>query len=394
MNELIEALRMIAEQTGVDTEVVFQAVEASLVQAIKKNKTAENVEAKIDRESGEYHVTVKKLVVDSVENPMAEISVADARKINANYQEGDICQYEVEAKGVSRIAAQNAKQIIVQQIHEAERKIIFRDYKKYEKEIVSGLIQRRERGENVYLNLGKIEALLRRKDQIKGEAYPMNKRLKAYVMEVQNGPRGPLMIVSRSHPDFIKRLFEQEVPEIHDGVVVIRSIAREAGSRSKVAVYSKDPMVDPLGACVGPSGTRVNTIVNELSGEKIDIVIWNEDPAKFISAALSPSEVDSVEVDPETQTASVVVPDHQLSLAIGKEGQNARLAARLTGYRIDIRSASQKDSNEEGEEYEYEYEFVEEEDDEDYDYEYEEVESSDDDDDDAEYEYVEEEEDE
>lgn len=360
MNDLIQALEQLQAEKGIDKEVIFEAIEASLVTACKKNfGTSQNITVNMDRNKGTVRVLAWKNVVEEVTDPALEILVEDAVKINANYKVGDVCEIEITPKNFGRIAAQNAKQVVVQKLREAERGIVYDEYKGKERDMVSGLIQRKEKG-NVYLNLGKIEALLAPKEQIPGEPYAMNQRIKAYVLEVKNGQRGPMVMVSRTHPELIKRLFEQEVPEIHDGIVMIKSISREAGSRSKIAVYSKDPMVDPLGACVGPSGNRVNTIVHELAGEKIDIVIWSEEPAKFIAAALSPAEVDRVEVDPEGFTATVVVPDHQLSLAIGKEGQNARLAARLTGYKIDIKSETQAAQEAEEEEYEYEYEFVEE----------------------------------
>lgn len=358
MNELIAALEMVQEQTGIEKEVIFQAIEASLLTACKKNfGTSDNITVTMDRTTGDIRVIAQKTVVAEVMDPAIEISLIEAVRIDSAYQLGDICQIEVTPKNFGRIAAQNAKQIVVQKIHEAERGIIYGEYKSKERELVSGLIQRKERG-NVYLNLDdRIEAVLSPKEQIPYEDYPMNRRLKVYVLEVRDNPRGTMVYVSRTHPEFVKRLFEQEVPEINDGVVMIKSIAREAGSRSKMAVYSRDPMVDPLGACVGPNGNRVNTIVRELNGEKIDIVIWSDEPAKFISAALSPAEVDRVDVDKEGMTATVIVPDHQLSLAIGKEGQNARLAARLTGYKIDIKSETQAKQEEEEEEFEYEFEF-------------------------------------
>ena len=368
MNELIQALEQVQQQRGIDKEIIFQAIETSLLTACKKNfGTSDNVTVTMDRATGAIHVIAQKTVVATVTDPATEIDIHDAVKIDSGYQLGDVCQIEVTPKNFGRIAAQNAKQIVVQKIHEAERGIIYNEYKAKEREMVSGLIQRKDRG-NVYVNLDdKIEAVLSPKEQIAYEEYPINRRLKVYVLEVRDNPRGTMVYVSRTHPEFIKRLFEQEVPEIHDGVVVIKSIAREAGSRSKVAVYSRDPMVDPLGACVGPNGNRVNTIVRELSGEKIDIVVWNEEPAKFISAALSPAEVNRVDVDKEGMTATVIVPDHQLSLAIGKEGQNARLAARLTGYKIDIKSetqAQQADEDEDDFDFEFEFEFEEDEDEE------------------------------
>ena len=359
MNDFIQALEQLQAEKGIDKEVIFKAIEDSLVTACKKNfGTSQNITVNMDRTKGTVEVLAWKNVVEEVTDPALEIAVEDAVKMNANYKVGDICHVEITPRNFGRIAAQNAKQVVVQKLREAERGIVYDEYKGKERDIVSGLIQRKEKG-NVYINLGKIEALLAPKEQIPGENYAMNQRLKAYGLEVKNGQRGPMVMVSRTHPEFIKRLFEQEVPEIHDGIVMIKSISREAGSRSKIAVLSRDPMVDPLGACVGPSGNRVNTIVRELNGEKIDIVIWNEEPSRFIAAALSPAEVERVDVDKEGFTATVVVPDHQLSLAIGKEGQNARLAARLTGYKIDIKSESQAAQEAEEEEYEYEYEFVE-----------------------------------
>ena len=359
MNDFIQALEQLQAEKGIDKEVIFKAIEDSLVTACKKNfGTSQNITVNMDRTKGTVEVLAWNKVVEEVTDPALEIAVEDAVKMNANYKVGDICHVEITPRNFGRIAAQNAKQVVVQKLREAERGIVYDEYKGKERDMVSGLIQRKEKG-NVYINLGKIEALLAPKEQIPGENYAMNQRLKAYVLEVKNGQRGPMVMVSRTHPEFIKRLFEQEVPEIHDGIVMIKSISREAGSRSKIAVLSRDPMVDPLGACVGPSGNRVNTIVRELNGEKIDIVIWNEEPSRFIAAALSPAEVERVDVDKEGFTATVVVPDHQLSLAIGKEGQNARLAARLTGYKIDIKSESQAAQEAEEEEYEYEYEFVE-----------------------------------
>lgn len=366
MNDLIAAINQLAQEKGIDKEVLFQAIETSLVTACKKNfGTSENIyKVNMDRDTGEFKVYADKTVVEDVEDDKTQISLEDARRMNADFAAGDICQIEVTPKNFGRIAAQNAKQIVIQKINEAERSVVYEEYKSQEREMVSGLVQRIERG-NVYINLGKIEAVLEPREQIPGEIYPMNKRIKVYIKEVRKTNRGPLVYASRTNPEFIKRLFEQEVPEIHDGIVVIKSIAREAGSRSKMAVWSRDPMVDPLGACVGPNGSRVNAVNSELNGEKIDIVIWNEEPARFIQAALSPAEVERVEVDKDTRSATVTVPDFQLSLAIGKEGQNARLAAKLTSYRIDIKSESQMNEEAQNEEYEYEYEFVEDEDDED-----------------------------
>lgn len=360
MNELIQALTQVTNQTGIDKELVFEALETSILAACKRNfGTSDNIDVTINRKTGDYTVTAKKDVVSEADltNKNTQISIGDALKIDSSYQIGDVCQIQLDPKKFGRIAAQNAKQIIVQRLHEEERSLIYNDYKSKEFEMVTGLIQRKERG-NVYLNLDdKVEALLPAKEQIVGEEYPLNRRIKVYVEEVKGQQRGPMMIVSRTHPELIKRLFEQEVPEIHDGIVMIKSIAREAGSRSKMAVYSRDPMVDALGACVGPSGNRVNAIVKELGGEKIDIVIWSQEPSKFIAMALSPSEVDRVDVDEEGRTASVVVPDSQLSLAIGKEGQNARLAAKLTGYKIDIKSETQAKQAQSEDDYDFDFDF-------------------------------------
>ena len=360
MNELIQALTQVTNQTGIDKELVFEALETSILAACKRNfGTSDNIDVNINRKTGDYTVTAKKDVLSEADltNKNTQISISDALKIDSAYQIGDVCQVPLDPKKFGRIAAQNAKQIIVQRLHEEERSLIYNDYKSKEFEMVTGLIQRKERG-NVYLNLDdKVEALLPAKEQIVGEEYPLNRRIKVYVEEVKDQQRGPMMIVSRTHPELIKRLFEQEVPEIHDGIVMIKSIAREAGSRSKMAVYSRDPMVDPLGACVGPGGNRVNAIVKELGGEKIDIVIWSQEPSKFIAMALNPSEVDRVDVDEEGRTASVVVPDSQLSLAIGKEGQNARLAAKLTGYKIDIKSETQAKQAQSEDDYDFDFDF-------------------------------------
>ncbi len=357
MNEFIEALDQLQKERGIDKDVVFEAIEASLVTACKKNYgTSQNVRVNMDREKGTVKVYAAKTVVENVTEPAIEISEADAAKINPRYALGDQCEVEITPRNFGRIAAQNAKQVVVQKLREAEREIIYNEYKSQEHEIVSGLIQHKEK-KNVFVNLGRIEAMLSPAEQIPTEVYKLNQRIRVYVLEVRKTPKGPLMLASRTHPDLVKRLFEQEVPEIHDGIVQIRGIAREPGSRTKIAVYSKDPQVDPLGACVGVDGARVNAIVGELGGEKVDIIVWSEKEDDFIAAALSPAKVVSVNMD-EEGTASVIVPDHQLTLAIGKEGQNARLAARLTGCKIDIKSESQAEQarleEEENEEYYYE----------------------------------------
>ena len=339
--ELIDALNQIEREKGIDKEIIFEAIETSLITACKKNfGTSQNIKVNMNRETGQVQVFAQKTVVEDPEDSMLEISLENAQKMNSRYQLGDIVDIVVTPRDFGRISAQTAKQVVVQKFREAERSIIYKEYKSKEKEIVTGIVQRRDR-RNVIISLGKNELVLMPNEQIPGEEYRFNERLKVYVLEVKETPKGPQITVSRTHPELVKRLFEQEVPEVYDGTVEIKSISREAGSRSKLAVHSKHPEVDPVGACVGTNGQRVNVIVNELNGEKIDIVTWSEDPRKFIAAALSPSKVMAVVVSPEDRSAKIVVPDHQLSLAIGKEGQNARLAAKLTGFRIDIKSESQ-----------------------------------------------------
>lgn len=339
--EFMEALREIVKEKGIDEEVIYEAIETSLVSACKKNfGTSQNVKVVMDRETGNIEVYAQKDVVEEVEDPMLQVSLEEAKAINPVYQIGDVVDFVVTPKNFGRISAQTAKQVVVQKFREAEREILFNQYISKEKEVVIGIVQRTEK-KNVIVQLGKIDAILAPNEQIPGEQYRFMDRVKVYVVEVKQTTKGPQIFVSRTHPELVKRLFEQEVPEVFDGTVEIKSIAREAGSRTKIAVYSKDPNVDAVGACVGQNGYRVNVIVNELCGEKIDIVNWSEDPKEFIAAALSPSKVLAVAINPNEQGARIVVPDHQLSLAIGKEGQNARLSAKLTGWRIDIKSESQ-----------------------------------------------------
>ena len=339
--EFMEALREIVKEKGIDEEVIYEAIETSLVSACKKNfGTSQNVKVVMDRETGNIEVYAQKDVVEEVEDPMLQVSLEEAKAINPVYQRGDVVDFVVTPKNFGRISAQTAKQVVVQKFREAEREILFNQYISKEKEVVIGIVQRMEK-KNVIVQLGKIDAILAPNEQIPGEQYRFMDRVKVYVVEVKQTTKGPQIFVSRTHPELVKRLFEQEVPEVFDGTVEIKSIAREAGSRTKIAVYSKDPNVDAVGACVGQNGYRVNVIVNELCGEKIDIVNWSEDPKEFIAAALSPSKVLAVAINPNEQSARIVVPDHQLSLAIGKEGQNARLSAKLTGWRIDIKSESQ-----------------------------------------------------
>lgn len=339
--EFIEALNQIEKEKGIEKEYILEAIEAALVNAYKRNyDNNQNVKIVMDRENGDISVFSQKTVVEEVIDKATEISIEEAKQIKAGYELGDIVDVQVMPKNFGRISAQTAKQMVLQKIREAEREILFNQYITKEKDIVTGLVQRREK-KNIMIALGKLEAILSPNEQIPGETYTFNERVKVYVLEISKTSKGPQVYVSRTHPELVKRLFEQEVPEVHEGLVEIRSISREAGSRTKMAVYSKDPNVDAVGACVGQSGARVNVVVNELRGEKIDIINWSEDPKKFIAAALSPSKVLSVVVNEQEQSAKVVVPDHQLSLAIGKEGQNARLAAKLTGWKIDIKSETQ-----------------------------------------------------
>ncbi len=344
--EFIQALAQIEKEKGISKDIIIEAVENSLVTACKNNfGAATEVKVIIDRENGDLTVYAEKEVVELVTNDQVEISLEDAKVLNPSFKIGDIVQEEITPKNFGRIAAQKAKQVVVQKIREAEREVLFNQYISKEKEVVTGIVQR-EVKDNVVVNLGKIDAVMTRKEQIPGERYALNERVKVYVVEVKESTKGPKIYVSRTHPELIKRLFEQEVPEVHDGVVVIKSVSREAGSRTKIAVHSNNPDVDPVGSCVGHNGSRVGIIVHELNGEKIDIIPWNESSEAFIASALSPSKVVKVVVDEAEKSAKVVVPDYQLSLAIGKEGQNARLAAKLTGYRIDIKSETQsKETN-------------------------------------------------
>ena len=340
-NELLEALNILEQEKNISKETLLEAIENSLVTACKNHfGKSDNVKVEIDPETCAFSCYQEKTVVDTVEDPVEEISLADAHKVNGNYQLGDIVRVEVKSKEFGRIATQNAKNVILQKIREEERKVIFDEYNSKEKDVVTGVVQRYI-GKNVSINLGKADALLTESEQIKGEVFKPTERIKVYILEVKSTSKGPKILVSRTHPELVKRLFESEVTEVKEGIVEIKAISREAGSRTKIAVWSNDPIVDPVGACVGINGARVNAIVSDLRGEKIDIIEWNDDPAVLIENALSPSNVVSVDVDEEEKSARVVVPDYQLSLAIGKEGQNARLAAKLTGYKIDIKSESQ-----------------------------------------------------
>ena len=340
-NELLEALNILEQEKNISKETLLEAIENSLVTACKNHfGKSDNVKVEIDPETCAFSCYQEKTVVDTVEDPVEEISLADAHKVNGNYQLGDIVRVEVKSKEFGRIATQNAKNVILQKIREEERKVVYDQYFEKEKDIVTGIVQRYV-GKNVSINLGKADAMLTENEQVKGEVFQPTERIKLYIVEVKNTPKGPKILVSRTHPELVKRLFESEVAEVKDGTVEIKSIAREAGSRTKMAVWSNNEDVDAVGACVGVNGARVNAVVDELRDEKIDIVNWSENPAILIENALSPSKVVAVLADPDNKEALVVVPDFQLSLAIGKEGQNARLAAKLTGFKIDIKSETQ-----------------------------------------------------
>ena len=349
--ELMGALDELEREKNISKEILLDAIEQSLIQAYKNHfGKADNVHVTINRETGDFSVYADRRVVEFVEDPAEEVSLVEAQKQNTNAEVGDILKVPVHSDKFGRIATQNAKNVILQKIREEERKVLFDQYHGNEKEVVTGIVQRVV-GHNVSVNLGKADAILAENEQVKGETFKPTERIKVYILEVKDTPKGPRILVSRTHPGLVKRLFESEVAEVKDGTVEIKSIAREAGSRTKLAVWSNDPDVDPVGACVGVNGARVSAIVNELRGEKIDIINWDENPAILIENALSPAKVIAVMADPDEKTALVVVPDYQLSLAIGKEGQNARLAARLTGFKIDIKSETQ--ARESGDFYDY-----------------------------------------
>ena len=368
--ELMEALDVLEKEKNISKDTLLGAIEQSLIQACKNHfGKADNVHVTIDPETCDFSVWADREVKEFVEDPALEISLEEARKINTNAEPGDIVKVQIQSKEFGRIATQNAKNVILQKIREEERKVLYDQYYGKEKEVVTGIVQR-VMGRNISINLGRADGILSENEQVKGEEFKPTERIKVYILEVKDTPKGPRILLSRTHPGLVKRLFESEVAEVRDGTVEIRSIAREAGSRTKIAVWSNDPDVDPVGACVGMNGARVNAIVSELRGEKIDIINWDENPAILIENALSPAKVIAVMADPDEKTALVVVPDYQLSLAIGKAGQNARLAARLTGFKIDIKSETQ--ARESGELYEYEDdEYYDEYEDEEYEGEYE-----------------------
>lgn len=340
--ELIEALNALEKEKDISKDTLIEAIENSLITGCKQHfGKADNVKVKIDRETGDFYVYAEKTVVESVTDSVIEMSLAEAQAISSKHAVGDVVNVEIKSKEFSRIAAQKAKNIILQKIREEEKQSVFNEYKAKEKDIVTGIVQRINE-DKVSVNLGKVDVVLLPKEQVKGENFIPTERIKLYIVGVSETAKGGVVVkVSRSHPELVKRLFEAEVTEVKDGTVEIKGIAREAGSRTKMAVWSNNPDVDAVGACVGLNGARVNSIVDELCGEKIDIINWSENPAVLIENALNPAKVISVVADDEAKTAEVVVPDYQLSLAIGKEGQNARLAARLTGFKIDIKSESQ-----------------------------------------------------
>ena len=380
-NELLEALTVLEKEKDISKETMLEAIENSLLTACKNHfGKADNIKVVMNHETCDYKVIAEKTVVETVEDDVMEISLAKAKMMDSKYELGDIVQLEVKSKEFGRIATMNAKNVILQKIREEERKVLFNQYYGKEKDIVTGVVQRYI-GKNVSVNLGKVDAILNENEMVKGEVFMPTERIRVYILEVRDTTKGPRILVSRTHPELVKRLFESEVTEVKEGIVEIKSIAREAGSRTKIAVWSNDPDVDPVGACVGLNGARVNAIVEELRGEKIDIINWDENPAILIEHALSPAKVVAVLADPDEKTAKVVVPDYQLSLAIGKEGQNARLAARLTGFKIDIKSETQAKEIEgfldydvyEEEEYDESYEEAYDEEYDDYDYDYEDM---------------------
>ena len=381
-SELFDALEVIEREKNISRESILEAVKQSLIQAVKnqyQRTELNNIDFAMNPDTKEFEMFAEKTVVEEVEDPLTQISLADARMKDPAYELGDIVRVNIESKNFGRIVTQNAKNVILQKIREEERKSLYNEYYEKANEVLTGIVQRYV-GNNVSVNLGKVDAMLSEKEMIRTkqkdengrdvmtvESFYPTQRIKVYVLEVRDTPRGPRIMLSRTHPELVRRLFENEVAEVKDGTVQIRGIAREAGSRTKIAVYSADPDVDPVGACVGMNGSRVNAVVDELGGEKIDVINWDENPALLIENALSPAKVIYVACDPDDKTANVVVPDYQLSLAIGKEGQNARLAARLTGFKIDIKSETQ--AREAGELLEYESDYYDEYDDE-YDEEY------------------------
>lgn len=341
--EMLLAMEELEKENGMEPGSLMEAIETALVTAYKRDfdSTADNAKVVVDKETGDYHVFVEKEVVEEVEDGNTQISLEDAKKINKSLDIGDTAQIEIMPKNFGRIAAGTAKQVIIQKIREASREYLYNEFSDRKGEIVSGLIQKADGG-IVVVDLGRLEGVMPLKEQVPTERYHVNDKIRAYVLDVEKGAKGaPQVIISRAHADFVRKLFELEIPEIYEGVIEIKSVSRDAGSRSKVAVYSPNENIDPVGSCVGQKGIRIQNIINELGGEKIDVIEWSEDPAIFISAALLPAQVLAVDIKEEEKFAQVIVPDDQLSLAIGKSGQNARLAAKLTNWKIDIKSESQ-----------------------------------------------------
>ena len=356
-DELFDSLQLLEKEKGIKAEVLMDAIKSSLTIACEKNFKRQgltNVSVRMDPVKRTLGVYLDKTVVEDVEDPLTQISLGDAQMRNGKYQLGDIVPEEVNSRGFNRIAVKSAKDVIMQQVREAERMSLYADYFDKENKVITGKVQRYV-GRNVIINLGKVDAMLTESEMIHGETFYPNERVKVYIVRVENGTKGPRIVLSRKSPNFVRALFEEEVAEVADGTVEIKAIAREAGSRSKMAVWSNVDNVDAVGACVGQNGSRVAAVVDELGGEKIDIVAWDENPAYFIENALSPAKVVTVLVDEDERSAKVVVPDYQLSLAIGKEGQNARLTARLTGFKIDIKSETQAIESGELEEFQNEY---------------------------------------
>ena len=339
--EFFEALEELSIEKGINKNYILDAIETALLTAYKRNfNSQENVKIVIDEEKASIKVYSLREVVEEVFDPAIEIELSEARKIDKKANLGDIVEVEITPANFGRISAQTAKQVIVQKLREAEREIVFSEYSDRQGEIVSGIVQKVDKN-IVIVDLGRIEGIMTLNEQIPGEVYNVNDKIKAYVSKVDSNNKGTIILLTRRHPNFVKRLFELEIPEIYEGLIEIKNIVREAGSRTKIAVYSKDMNIDPVGSCVGPRGIRIQNILNELKEEKIDVVEWSEDPVQYIASALSPASVLAVDINQEEMTSKVVVPDSQLSLAIGKDGQNARLAAKLTGWKIDIKSESQ-----------------------------------------------------
>lgn len=340
--ELILALEELEKEKGINKQYLLESIETALVTAYKRNfDSLENVKVQMDQQTGATHVYSLKKVMKRVNDKEEQINIKEAQKINPDYKEGDIVEIEIVPRDFGRIAAQTAKQVIIQKLREAEREIIYTEFNDRKGEIVSGLVQKADRN-IIVMDLGKLEGVMPAKEQIPTEHYHVNDKVKGYVVDVEKGAKGaPQVIVSRSHPDFVRKLLEFEIPEIYEGVIEIKSVSRDPGYRSKVAVYSPDPNIDPVGSCVGQKGVRIQNVINELNGEKIDVIEWNEDPSIYIASALLPAQILAVDIKEEERFAQVIVPDDQLSLAIGKSGQNARLAARLTNWKIDIKSETQ-----------------------------------------------------